>query len=329
MSRTEAELEVGHADATLAMDAWYRQQRSRMIGLCVTFVRDVGVAEDIVNETFARAIANKIAPQQSSVGWLNTVARNLCVDHIRRERHLIALDESLDFGISDVGLESADRADDLALVIRALKSLPERERSVLWLRDGEGFSYEEIAALAALTPRAARNLAFRVRQSVRTQVAVWLSQVPGMTLLIYGKVRRIFRDVGPRGIPALAAATAVATIALTIPGLATRGREHWAIPPVNLEDAITLARGPILAEASETDAVLSPERSAGKGSPPAKPEIEHRYRRPDAAVPEHASVRVTVTSPSGEPLFAAAFGVDCENDGSGLGEQGNPVFVGC
>jgi RNA polymerase sigma-70 factor (ECF subfamily) len=83
--------------------------------------------------------------------FLFTTARNLVIDKLRRGR-VVCIDytqvgASLDLTIDELTPERrlADR-QDLQRLTRAFDSLPEKTRSVIWLRRVEGLSQREAAA---------------------------------------------------------------------------------------------------------------------------------------------------------------------------------------
>ena len=55
----------------------------------------------------------------------------------------------------------------LALVRRLIDSLPEKQRSVMQLRDIEGKSYKEIADIMAISEEQVKVNIFRARQAIR------------------------------------------------------------------------------------------------------------------------------------------------------------------
>jgi RNA polymerase sigma-70 factor (ECF subfamily) len=62
----------------------------------------------------------------------------------------------------------AAAAEALALVAAALDGLPEHFRVVVWLRDGEGLSYEEIATVLGVPIGTVRSRLARARALLRT-----------------------------------------------------------------------------------------------------------------------------------------------------------------
>ena len=63
--------------------------------------------------------------------------------------------------------EQAMHQDRLALVRRLIDSLPEKQRSVMQLRDIEGKSYKEIADIMAISEEQVKVNIFRARQAIR------------------------------------------------------------------------------------------------------------------------------------------------------------------
>ena len=113
---------------------------------------EIGEVDDIVQEAFARLIrARRSGAMENPKAYLFAVARNLAMDHFRRNRgrdenplteidRLSVLDESE--GIP----ESLVHHHDLELLTEAIQMLPDRCRQVLTLRKIYGLSQKEIAA---------------------------------------------------------------------------------------------------------------------------------------------------------------------------------------
>jgi len=119
-------------------------------------------AEDLAQETFARAVA---APPNNPRPWLFAVALNLVREDGRRalrqgrRLELLRAEDVPDSG-PDVELERNEQA---AAVRAALATLSDRDREALLLK-AEGFNYEEIASTLGLSKGAIGTTLARARR---------------------------------------------------------------------------------------------------------------------------------------------------------------------
>lgn len=116
--------------------------------------------------------------------WLFRIARNACVDELRRrqlvrweplERRVSRDDEAhlvpLAFVASDVDDPEGEalRLERAAVLRKALRQLPERYRTCLLMREAEGLSCEEIAVRLGLSNGAVRTTLCRARHRLRRE----------------------------------------------------------------------------------------------------------------------------------------------------------------
>lgn len=119
-------------------------------------------AEDIAQETFARAVAT---PPRNPRPWLFAVALNLVREDARKElrqgRRLQLLKNDLE--PAPAPDETLERNDQAARVRAALAQLNERDREALLLKV-EGFNYDEIAETLGLAKGAIGTTLARARR---------------------------------------------------------------------------------------------------------------------------------------------------------------------
>ena len=127
--------------------------------------RDRFVAEDLVQETFARAWSARasLRDDRSVRAWLYTILRN---EHARLyERKRLDVEDGQDVdAIEDERLSSVSAELEMR---QALHALPESYREPLLLQVIGGFSCEEIATMMSLTPGAVMTRLTRARQVLR------------------------------------------------------------------------------------------------------------------------------------------------------------------
>jgi len=120
--------------------------------LILRVVRDTGIAEDLVQETFLR-VWNRVQAfdaRKGAIGpWLLAVARNRAIDYLRsaggRERNAVEFEET-DHPALYVDMEQGILASDKARrVKRAVEKLSAQQRQVIELAYFEGLSQTEMA----------------------------------------------------------------------------------------------------------------------------------------------------------------------------------------
>jgi RNA polymerase sigma-70 factor (ECF subfamily) len=115
-------------------------------------------ARDVCQETFLRAFRalGGFKGQAKFSSWLYRIALNLCRDWLRRERRapVVAAPEGVDLvelAGEGEGVERFDekvaRKDLGRAVARAIRSLPEDQRTAILLKEYQGLTFQEISEL--------------------------------------------------------------------------------------------------------------------------------------------------------------------------------------
>jgi RNA polymerase sigma-70 factor (ECF subfamily) len=167
---------VGRGDAHA-----YRMLVDRYLTAIARFaariLNDTGEAEEVAQETFLRlwTEAASFEPRAQPKTWLYRIARNQCIDRLRKRRTrgtALPLDE----GAPDAG-SNEDRPSLLfarkqtALrVEQALEGLPERQRAAITLVHYEGLSGAEASEILEISLEALESLLTRGRRGLREQL---------------------------------------------------------------------------------------------------------------------------------------------------------------
>ncbi|MDP4292593.1 MAG: RNA polymerase sigma factor [Bacteroidota bacterium] len=123
-------------------------------------IRDEDKASDIVQDSFTK-MWEKVTeiPFEKARSYLFTTAYHTLVDSIRRDQRMTFFD---DFKHDRSSVENG--YSDLKEVLdEAVSRLPSVQRSVLLLRDYEGYSYEEIGQMTNLNESQVKVYIFRAR----------------------------------------------------------------------------------------------------------------------------------------------------------------------
>lgn len=159
-----------------AFDALFHRWAGPLLRYVERMVRDVGTAEELVQEAFLRVYRarDRYAPDARFSTWLYRIATNLALNELRRPRrqayHVGSVDgEGAPVELPDDQPDVADVVDarraGAALEAR-LVSLPERQRAALWLSAVEGFSYAEVAEQLDTTEKSVKALVHRARSAL-------------------------------------------------------------------------------------------------------------------------------------------------------------------
>jgi RNA polymerase sigma factor (sigma-70 family) len=146
----------------------YEAQVWRVYGFLAYRLRDRDLAEDLTQTTFEQALRawGRFDPRRASEAtWLLTIARNLLIDHHRRNRStpVATIDEQL--GPTMPGPEA--RPGVSAELFEALATLSDREREILALRYGGDLNGPEIAAMLGLSLANVQQITSRSLRKLR------------------------------------------------------------------------------------------------------------------------------------------------------------------
>jgi len=141
-------------------------------GLLRYLSRAVGVREtarDLVQDVFVRISASASLPPtaEQQRAWVFRIARNLVIDHHRRQQHR----QTEPLSAEPMSHNGAAAADTAAIVNQALSRLDDDARDVFLMREVSGLSYVEIAEACQLTPDAVRSRIHRTRLQLRAQLS--------------------------------------------------------------------------------------------------------------------------------------------------------------
>jgi RNA polymerase sigma-70 factor (ECF subfamily) len=121
-------------------------------------------ADDLVQETVARAIANqhKFTPGTNLNGWLVTILRNRFYSEIRKRRREVEdADGAFAGRLADIPRQ--DGHMDMADFLRALQLVADEQREALVLVGASGFSYQEAAVICGVRAGTIKSRVSRAR----------------------------------------------------------------------------------------------------------------------------------------------------------------------
>ncbi len=130
-------------------------------------VKDEDKARDIVQDSFEKLWQKleTVSPSKMK-SYLFTTAYHTMIDVLRREKRMTTFDLT-----GDETYSHTNQYTDLNEVLHeAVDKLPEIQRSVLMLRDYEGYSYDEIAGITGLNESQVKVYIYRARTSLKKYI---------------------------------------------------------------------------------------------------------------------------------------------------------------
>jgi RNA polymerase sigma factor (sigma-70 family) len=153
------------AASTSSFDKLYRQHAASIYRYTRAVLGNHADAEDVTQQIFLnayRALSRGTKPRKTE-NWLFTIAHNEVRRHLRDTRGK-RLEVELDEELAQPAPERSEPS--VTDVLRALQHLTPNQRSALVMREFEGRSYAEIAAIMGLSQAALETLVFRARRGL-------------------------------------------------------------------------------------------------------------------------------------------------------------------
>ncbi|MEM9050443.1 MAG: RNA polymerase sigma factor [Bacteroidota bacterium] len=130
-------------------------------------VRDVEQARDLVQESFAKMwLKVEEINASKAKSYLFSTGYNTMIDQIRRDKKKGNYNE-----VEAQKLSHSQQYSDLNEILHdALETLPEKQKSVVLLRDYEGYSYQEIGEITSMSESQVKVYIFRARKALKNYI---------------------------------------------------------------------------------------------------------------------------------------------------------------
>jgi RNA polymerase sigma-70 factor (ECF subfamily) len=156
-------------------------------GVCMSILRNETEAMDAVQDTFLKVWTElaRFQPETNFRAWVHRIARNGCLDRLRRQRvrragelnEFVTADALEEGDLPAVGtfgraspLQEASRTQLGQRLAAALELLPESHRTCVVLCDVEGLSYQEIADTMGIPRGTVMSRLFYARKRLQAEL---------------------------------------------------------------------------------------------------------------------------------------------------------------
>ncbi|HEX3946283.1 MAG TPA: sigma-70 family RNA polymerase sigma factor, partial [Acidimicrobiales bacterium] len=271
-----------------AFEELYHRYHRRLFHFCLRRLHEPYESEDAVQEAFTKAwrALPKFAGERRFYPWLTVIAGNVCTDILRRRTRLTPVSEVplplIDPDGRDVD-ELVLHEVDAAMAVEALGKLSDRHQRVLALREGSGWSTQQIAEYEGIAVPAMETLLWRARQALKREFAA-LAETGGRLGVALGLGAAAFRRFTFRS--------------------AARVGERLPVLPSSLRSPGALAASLVVAGGVVAGGVVA---GTSHGSPapvvalPATAQAGAVQPVPSSVLPSPAPPGAAVTSPTGAP----------------------------
>ena len=158
---------------TKLQDHWIgsalHQFEGPLIRYAMTFTRDLGLAQDVVQDAFLKLLKedrNKVADHLAP--WLFKVCRNRALEILRKDKRMTFTSDTLTTDSPsrehDPARQTADR-EMTEKMFQMLLTLPENQQEVVRLKFQNGMSYKEISSITNLS---VSNVGYLLHQAVKS-----------------------------------------------------------------------------------------------------------------------------------------------------------------
>lgn len=149
------------------LDQIWTQYSHRLKAFIRKRVRKDAETEDILQEVFIRVHRHLCCQSNwnKPKNWFYQIARNLIIDHYRRQREWVELSDSLP---AESELPEDTPEEKLSLSLKALiDELPEPYRQALLLTEYQNLSQQQLAKIQGLSLSGAKSRVQRARKKLR------------------------------------------------------------------------------------------------------------------------------------------------------------------
>lgn len=146
-----------------------KEYSGRLFGFSLKYLQNSEDASDIVQDVFEKLWKNRKKVEPAKVkSWLFTCAHNAMINFMKKKSRMTYSD---DMSQSEGSQESHSKSYEMKEVIeKVLSQLPPVQKSIILLRDLEGYNYKEIGEILELSEAQVKVYLFRARNKIKKQL---------------------------------------------------------------------------------------------------------------------------------------------------------------
>jgi len=145
-------------------------KKDKLFRLAIFLLKNREEAEDTIQEVFLKLwdIRNSLSKYKNMEAVMMTMTRNKCLDKLKTKREkYISLNEQINKQPSISPMEQSVQQDMVVRVKEFMSRLPEQQKTILHLRDVEGYEYKEIGEITGFELNYIRVNLSRARKAIK------------------------------------------------------------------------------------------------------------------------------------------------------------------
>ena len=140
----------------------------RLYGFSLKYLQHTEDASDIVQDVFEKLWKNRKKVEPAKVKpWLFTCAHNAMINMIKKKSRMTYSDNLVVHETQESHAESFEMKE---IIEKSLSQLPPVQKSIILLRDLEGYNYKEIGEILDLSEAQVKVYLFRARNKIKKQL---------------------------------------------------------------------------------------------------------------------------------------------------------------
>ena len=148
----------------------------RMYRFALSYMKDEDDAKDVVQDVLMKLWETKVAlkEKQNIEAWAMSLVKNKSLDKLKRvgrkfKTEIDNVHHSLK-GIDNSPIDTLTNKEGMQMVKQAIKELPKNQGQAFFLREIEGYSYDEISEVLEMNMSQVKVNIFRARKAVRSEL---------------------------------------------------------------------------------------------------------------------------------------------------------------
>lgn len=150
----------------------YKRYSTKIYRKCLTFVKDVSLAEDLTHDIFIKALLNisKFKKKSKFSTWIYSITYNYCIDYLRKSRkeNFVTIEEEKS-EVKDLEYEDDGKLIEIetSRMLRLLDMIRADEKMILLMKYQDNLSIKEIQVMLNVSESAVKMRIKRAKEKMR------------------------------------------------------------------------------------------------------------------------------------------------------------------